>query len=151
MAEGDGSIYNNFKEVIMNGVYNLASAQDTVKVILVSGHTPNIDAAHSVLLNVSADEYGAGSGYTVGGETLAGQSTSQDDTNDRGAFDGTDLTWTALGALTPATPSHTIMYDDTPTTPQADPLIAYWTLGTTATNGGDYTLQWGTNGIILLT
>lgn len=135
----------------MNGVFNLASAADVIKVILVSGYTPNIDAAHSVLLNVSASEYGAGLGYTVGGETLAGQSTTQDDTNDRGAFDGTDLTWTALGALSPATPSHTIMYDDTPTTPQADPLIAYWEIGTTTTNGGDYTLQWGTNGIILLT
>lgn len=135
----------------MNGVYNLAAASDVIKTILVSGHTPNIDAAHSVLLNVSADEYGAGLGYTVGGETLAGQTTSQDDTNDRGAFDGTDETWTALGALSPATPSHTIMYDDTPAAPQADPLIAYWVLGTTATNGGDYTLQWGANGIILLT
>ncbi len=151
MAEGDGAIYNNFKEVIMNGVFNLANAQDVIKVILVTGYTPNIDAAHSVLLDVSGDEYGAGSGYTVGGETLAGQSTAQDDANDRGAFDGTDLTWTALGALTPATPSDAIMYDDTPAAPQADPLIAYWELGTTATNGGDYTLQWGTNGIILLT
>lgn len=135
----------------MNGVFNLANAQDVIKIILVTGHTPNIDAAHSVLLNVSGDEYGAGSGYTVGGETLAGQSTVQDDANDRGAFDGTDQTWTALGALTPATPSHAIMYDDTPAAPQADPLIAYWVLGTTATNGGDYTLQWGANGIILLT
>lgn len=151
MAEGDGFIYNNFKEVIMNGVYNLASAQDVIKVILVSAHTPTIDAADSVLLDVSADEYGAGSGYTVGGETLAGQTTAQNDTSDRGEFDGTDLTWTALGALSPATPSHAIMYDDTPAAPQADPLIAYWVLGTTATNGGDYTLQWGANGIILLT
>lgn len=135
----------------MNGVYNLASAQDVIKTILVSAHTPTIDAADSVLLDVSGDEYGAGLGYTVGGETLAGQATAQDDTNDRGSFDGTDETWTSLGALSPATPSHTIMYDDTPAAPQADPLIAYWVLGTTATNGGDFTLQWGANGIILLT
>lgn len=151
MAEGDGALFNNLKEVIMNGVFNLASAQDAIKVMLVSGYTPNIDAAHSVYADVSANEYGAGLGYTVTGETLAGQSTAQDDSNDRGAFDGTDLTWSALGALSPATPSHAIMYDDTPTTPQADPLMAYWELGTTATNGGDYTLQWGANGIILLT
>lgn len=135
----------------MNGVFNLANAQDVIKVILVSGHTPTIDAADSVLLDVSGDEYGAGLGYTVGGNTLAGQATSQNDTDDRGEFDGTDLTWTSLGTLSPALPSHTIMYDDTPAAPQADPLIAYWVLGTTATNGGDYTLQWGTNGIILLT
>lgn len=134
----------------MNGVFDLAAAADTIKVILVSAHTPNIDT-HAVLLDVSGDEYGAGLGYTVGGETLAGQSTAQDNPNDRGVFDGTDLTWSTLGALTPATPSHAIMYDDTPAAPQADPLIAYWVLGSTATNGGDYTLQWGANGIILLT
>lgn len=135
----------------MGGVFDLAASGDTIKTILVSGHTPLIDAADSVLLDVSGDEYGAGSGYTVGGETLAGQAVVQNDTADRGEFDGTDETWTALGALSPATPSHAIMYSDTPTTPQADPLIAYWVLGTTATNGGDYTLQWGANGIILLT
>jgi len=60
------------------------------------------------------------------------------------------VTWTALGPLSPATPSHAIVWDDTPTSP-ADPLISYFVLGTTATNGGDYTLQFGANGILLLT
>lgn len=151
MAEGDGLIYNNFKEVIMNGVYNLANGGDTLKMILVSGHTPNIDAAHSVYADVSGDEYGSGSGYTAGGATLANQATSQDDTNDLGKFDADDVTWSSLGALSPATPSDCILYDDTPTTPQADPLICSWELGSTATNGGDYTLQFGSGGILTLT
>lgn len=150
MAEGDGLVYNNFKEVVMNGVFNLANGGDTIKQILVSGHTPDIDL-DAVYADVSADEYGAGLGYTVGGETLAGQATSQDNTNDRGVFDGNDIVWSSLGALSPATPSDTIMYDDTPTTPQADPLMFIWELGVTATNGGDYTLQFGANGILLLT
>jgi len=149
MAEGDGAIYNNFKEQVMEGIFDLSSGGDTIQVILVSGYSPDIDA-DTVYADVSGDEYGAGSGYSVGGETLAGQDVTQDDANDRGVFDGTDLTWSSLGALSPATPSHTIMYDDTPAAP-ADPLIAYWELGSTATNGGDYTLQWGANGIILLT
>jgi hypothetical protein len=42
------------------------------------------------------------------------------------------------------------MWNDTPTSP-ADPLMAYWELGATATNGGDYTLAWATAGIMLLT
>ena len=153
MAEGDGAIYNNFKEVIMNGVFNLANGGDTIKCTLHTAYTPNIDAAHSVWADtgVSSTEYGTGSGYTAGGATLANQATSQDDTNDRGKFDGDDVTWSSLGALSPATPSDMIMWDDSPTSPQADPLIAYWELGTTATNGGDYTLQFGANGIILLT
>lgn len=147
MAEGDGAIYNNFKEQVMEAAFNLATGQDTIKVILTNGHTPDIDA-HTVLTDVSGDEYGAGSGYTVGGDTLTGQDVTQDNTNDRGVLDATDLTWSSLGALTPATPSHAIMYDDTHA---SDLLIAYWVLGTTATNGGDYTLQWGAAGIILLT
>lgn len=149
MAEGDGFIYNDFKEQVMSGTFNLAASGDTLKMILVSGHTPDIDT-HDGYSDVSGDEYSAGSGYTVGGETLGSQTVTQDNTNDRAAFDANDVTWSSLGALSPATPSDAILYDDTPTSP-ADPLIAYWELGTTATNGGDYTLQFGANGIILLT
>jgi hypothetical protein len=145
MAEGDGALYNNFKEVVLNGVFNLASGGDTIKITLHTGYTPNIDAAHSVWADtgVSSTEYGTGSGYTAGGKTLATQATSQNDTSDRGEFDADDVTWTSLGPLSPATPSHAILWDDTPTTPQADPLIGYWELGVTATNGGNYTLQFG--------
>jgi len=153
MAEGDGFIYNNFKETIMNGVYNLASGGDTLKLTLHTAYTPDIDAAHSVWADtgVSSTEYGTATGYTAGGKTLGSQATAQDDTNDRASLDAASPTWTSLGALSPATPSDAILWDDTPTTPQADPLILYWELGSTATNGGDYTLDFGANGIMLLT
>ncbi len=151
MAEGDGSIYNNFKEQVMAGVFNLASGGDTLKVTLHTAYTPDIDS-HTVWgdSGVSSTEYGTGSGYTAGGQTLAGQGLTQNNTNDRGEFDATDVTWSSLGALSPATPSDVILWDDTPTSP-ADPVIAHWELGSTATNGGDYTLQFGANGLILLT
>jgi len=68
MAEGDGALYNNFKEQVMEGEFDLASGADTIKVILVSGHSTDIDS-HTQYTDVSGDEYGAGSGYTVGGET----------------------------------------------------------------------------------
>lgn len=151
MAEGDGAIYNNFKEQVMEGIFNLASGGDTIKATLHTSYTPNIDT-HTVWADtgVSSTEYGTGSGYTAGGKTLASQDVTQDNTNDRGVFDAADLTWASLGALSPATPGHCIIWDDTPTSP-ADPLICYFELGSTATNGGDYTLQFGANGIILLT
>lgn len=149
MAQGDGLIYNNFKEQVMEGVFNLASGGHTLKQTLHTGYTPNIDT-QTVWADVSATEYGTAAGYTAGGKTLASQDVTQDNTNDRGVFDAADLTWTALGPLTPATPSHTILWDDTPTSP-ADPLICEWELGTTATNGGDYSLAYGASGIILLT
>ena len=152
MAEGDGAIYNNFKEKVMEGVFNLATGGHTLKVTLHTGYTPDIDA-HVIWAStgVSTTEYGTASGYTAGGATLGTQDVTVDTTNDRGKFDAADVTWSSLGALDPAAPSHAILWDDTPTTPQADPLICYWVLGTTATNGGNYTLQFGTNGIMLLT
>ena len=151
MAEGDGTLYNGFKLNLLNGVFNLANGGDTVKVTLHTGYTPDIDT-HDQWgdTGVSTTEYGTGSGYTAGGKTLANQATSQDNTDDEGVFDADDVTWTSLGALSPATPSDAILWDDTPTSP-ADPLIGYWELGSTATNGGDYTLAFNAEGIVNLT
>ena len=148
MTQGDGAIFNTFKERVMEGLYNLATAGDTIQTMLVGAYTPDIDA-HLDYGDVSGTEYATADGYTVGGETLAGQDVTKDDANDRGVFDGTDETWTSLGPLTPTHPSYAIMYDQ-----DADvesPLMAYWEVSGTAPNGGNYTLEWGTNGIILLT
>lgn len=142
MAQGNGNIYNNFKEVIMNGVFNLTS--DTLKMILVGTYTPNVDT-HAIKADVGTEV--VASGYTAGGVTLTSKAVTQDDTNNRGKFDAADVNWAALGTPTPAL-SHAILYDDTPTSP-ADPLICYWEV-TTAPNGGSYTLQFGANGILLL-
>jgi hypothetical protein len=142
MAEGDGVVYNNFKEQILLGELDLGNAADTIKVILVTGHTPNIDT-HVSYSDVSGDEE-SGSGYTAGGETLANQAVLQENSTDRASFDADDVTWTALNV---GTPSHAIAYDSTHV---SDYLIAYWEV-TTASNGGDYTLQWHANGILLLT
>jgi hypothetical protein len=147
MAQGDGAIFNTFKERVMEGVYNLSTGQDTIQTILVGAYTPDIDG-DTEYGDVSGTEYNTGDGYTSGGETLAGQDVTLDTGNDRGVFDGTDETWTSLGPLTPTHPSYAVMYDGTPA---GDPLIAYWEVSGTAPNGGNYTLQWGTNGIILLT
>ncbi len=147
MAEGDGAIYNNFKETVMMEMFNLSNAADVIKLTLHTAYTPDIDV-HDQWADVSATEYGTASGYTAGGKTLANQAVSQDDANDRGKFDADNVTWTSLGALSPATPSHAILWDDTAA---GDELMCYWELGTTATNGGDYTLAFGATGIILLT
>ena len=153
MAEGDGVIYNGFKRYLMEGVFNLDAAGDALQLTLHTAYTPNIDT-HVLWADagVSSTEYTTAAGYTAGGKLIASQLVSQDDASDRGVFDAADVTWTSLGPLTPATPSHCILWDNTPSAP-LDPLIAYWELGTTATNGGDYTIQWSTSptAIILLT
>ena len=140
MAEGDGVIYNNFKENLLLGTFDLVS--DVVKVCLVTGYTPDIDT-HVSYSDVSANEE-SGTGYTAGGATLASKAVTQDNANNRGKFDAANVTWTALDV---GTPSDAIMYDDTTS---ANLLMAYWEL-TTASNGGDYTLQWHGDGILLLT
>ena len=145
MAEGDITVYNGFKKYLMDGVYDLDTAADDIKITLHTAYTPDIDA-HDIWADtgVSSTEYGSGSGYTAGGQSLANQSTTQDNTNDRALFDADDVTWSSLGPLSPATPSDAIIWDTTPTSP-ADPLICYVELGVKATNGGDYTIAFSTS------
>ena len=140
MAQGDGALYNEFKEELLLG--NIDMDGHTFKMILVTGYTPNIDS-HNAYADVSANEE-SGTGYTATGVTLSNKAVTKDTTNDRAKFDADDVTWTGLNV---GTPSHAILYDDTHA---SDCLVAYWEV-TTATNGGNYTLQFGANGIILLT
>lgn len=142
MAEGDGTLYNNFKEQILLGELDLGNGADTIKVMLVTGHSLDIDLDDSYS-DVSADEV-SGTGYTAGGEALANQAVAQDNTNDRASFDADNTTWTGLDA---GTPNYAIVYDDTHASKY---LISAFEIAT-ASNGGDYTLTWHTDGILLLT
>jgi hypothetical protein len=144
LAQGNGAIYYTFKELVMEGIYDLSSGGNTIQTILVGTYTPDL-AAHTQYGHVSGSEYNTGAGYTSGGEVLAGQDVTL--ASSSGIFDATDETWANLGPLTPAHPTHAIMYDQTATN---DPLIAYWETSGTAPNGANWTLQWGTNGIIIL-
>lgn len=142
MAEGDGVIYNEFKRALLEGEIDLSdeSTGDTIKVILVTGYTPDIDTDLRYE-DVSGVEE-AGSGYSAGGETLASQSVTKDTGNDLAYFDGDNVTWSSLDV---GTPSHAVMYDSS----LYNTLMAYWEV-TTVTNGGDYTLAWNASGIISL-
>lgn len=139
MAEGDGTMYNNAKEQLLLGAFNLST--DTLKVMLVAGHSLDIDndAAYA---DVSGDEE-SGTGYTAGGETLTTQAVSQDNTNDYGKLAADDVTWTGLDV---GVPSHAILYSVT----ASNYLIGAWELGR-ASNGGNYTLEFhDTNGVLTL-
>src|SRR3972149_2394617 len=116
MAQGDGAIFNGFKEWLMEAEYNMVSGGDAIQQTLHTAYTPDIDV-HDQWgdAGVSTTEYGTASGYTAGGITLAGQDVTRDTALDRGKFDATDVTWTTLGPLSPATPSHTLQWDTTNT------------------------------------
>ena len=137
------AIYNNAKEELLKAGINLAS--DTIKVMLVtSSYTPNVDT-HDFKDDITNEV--TGTGYTAGGATLASKAVTQDDANDRGAFDAADTTWgsstiTARGA---------VVYKDTGT-PSTSPVICYFDFTTDQiSNNGNFTIQWHANGILLLT
>lgn len=114
--------------------------------VLVTGYTPNIDT-HATYADVSGVEV-SGSGYTAGGAAIGSPTVSQDNTNDRGAFDGADVTFTALNV---GTPSHAVLQRQGATaTTSTNKLIGHWALGR-ASNGGDYQLAWNSVGILTLT
>jgi len=117
--------------------YALATKQidfsgDTFKIILMqSGFTFDKDAHHGYA-DVSASELAAGNGYTTGGNTLSGVAVTENDTTDLTEITWNNVSWTAsLGAIGP-TPG-AIIYDDTPTTPQADPIVGYIDFGSDQT------------------
>lgn len=134
MATGEGAIYNGYKEAVLVG-----DAGASFKMMLVANYTPDIDT-HSLYSHVSSYEV-SGTGYTAGGQALAGISITVDTTNDRAVVDANDVTWTGLDV---GTPSHAILYDA-----GSNLLVAYWELGV-ASNGNDYTLRFNQLGILLL-
>ncbi len=116
-------------------------ANDTFKVILMdTGFTFNADTHHGYA-DVSASELSTGNGYTAGGATLAGVAVTENDTTDRTEITWNNVTWTASGGTIGPSPG-AIIYDDTPTTPQADPLIGYIDFGSEQTepDGGVATI-----------
>ena len=139
MAQGDASVHNNFKEQLM--LKTIDCVNDTFNVAMyTASYTWSVDGtnmAYSATNEISA------SGYSAGGATLASKTVTQDDTNDRAAWDAADVTWTSLAA---ASPRHAVLYDDTTATKW---VLIHWELATDS-NGGNYTLQFNTNGILLL-
>ena len=146
MAEGDASVYNNFKFEILSAPVDLAN--DTLKVVLLDTlYTFSADGEPG-LEHVNSREI-SGTGYNAGGCTLAGQALAQRDTVDNVWLDGTDLTWANLGT---DNIESAVIYDDTLTATDAevaDPLMIHWEIATNS-NGGNYTLQWGSSGLLVV-
>lgn len=143
MAEGDPTVYNAAKKGFLDGAFDFAN--DTIKLaLLTSSYTPNIDT-HDMWDDVSSYE-ASGTGYSAGGKTVTSLTTNLDAANDRAYVDAPDVTWTGLDI---GTPGYAVLYQSTGT-PSTSRLICYWQLGSTATNGGDYTIKFNANGILYI-
>lgn len=119
------ALYPKFKEALLNKEHDLNS--DTIKATLIDSGSYTYSASHTTY----ATDVAAGAKIAV--SAALGSPTI---TN--GTFDTADFTWTAVsGAQSEAI----ILWNDTPTTPTADPLIAFYDTGMTGMpvtpNGGD--------------
>ena len=113
---------------------------DVFKIILMqTGFTFNIDTHHAYA-DVSASELATANGYTAGGNTLAGVTVTEDDTDDRTEITWNNTTWTASGGPIGPTPG-AIIYDDTVASP-ADAIVSYIDFGgdQTQADGGVATI-----------
>lgn len=135
-------IYNSFKADLLKGIFNFGAAGDVIKVALVtSSYTPDQDS-HGFFDDITNEV--TGSGYTAGGETLSNQAVTQDNTDNEGVADGDDVTWPA----STITARGAVIYKSTGTA-STSPLCAYLDFGSDkASSGGDFTIQWDSEGII---
>ena len=142
MAEGDAHVINNFKEQCL--LKTIDCNTDVFKMALYSdayaaGQIDGADPAYATTNEIVA------SGYIAGGQSIGTPVVTQDDTNDRASWDddGTNVTWSALAT---ATIQRAILYDDTTVTKWH---CIIWEIATNS-NGGDYTLAFHANGMLLV-
>jgi hypothetical protein len=137
--------YLNLAKAIMNKEADLDS--DSIKVaLLTSSYTPN-QTTHGYYSDVSAYE-AVGTGYTQGGQALAGKVLNVDTANKVVVFDANDVTW----ANSTITARYAVVYDDSGATASTKALIGYIDLvSDQASNNGNFVIQWDATGILRLT
>ncbi len=139
MAVGDITVFNR-------GIYtfgnNLNLASDTFRVYLMAGLTLNIDTQH-FLSDIVANEI-ALTGYTAGGYTITTPTWTEDDTNDRSAWDFENPTWASIAA---GTINYAVVVKWTGVTTTSPLLFA---IEATNANGSSYTITIPAGGILYL-
>lgn len=118
---------NKFKYLVMKG--DIAPLADTFKIILMQSgfvFTPTYDT----YADVSASELPTASGYTVGGNTLAGVTLTEDDVNHKAVLSWSNSSWSISGGN--IVTRGAIVFDDTVASP-ADPIVCYIDFGSDQT------------------
>lgn len=140
MAEGDITFFKNAKKKILDNELDWAGAT-TVKLMLMQTYT--LDHTDEFISDVTTGgTQESGTGYTAGGSAIGTRSTSLNGNNVD--IIGGNVTFSGLDVGTPAA---AVGYVDTGT-PATSPVIFYLELGTTASNGGDYTVDWSGSGVV---
>lgn len=91
MASG---VFNDYKARMLGDGTMVDADGDTIKIaLLTSSYTPDFDA-HDFFDDVVANEVGNSGTYAAGGATLS-VTLSQDNTDNEGVLDATDVSWTS--------------------------------------------------------
>ena len=140
--------YNVFKTKLMNGTFNLNNS-DTIKVRLVDTNTTADTEKDKTLMNgfTTSTAY---SGTTD--QTLTGESTSQDDTDNEGVFDASDTTFSAVSISGGLDIEGMIVYQFVTDDTDSIPMLWIEDGGFNITpNGSDIVITWASEGILNLT
>ena len=140
MAEGDATVMNNFKEQLLLKTIDCNSDTFMMALYSVALASPDgADVAYTAVNEIVA------ANYIATGQSIGVPVVIQDDGNNWGKWDddGTDVIWNALGA---ANILEARLYDDTTAIKW---VCILWEIATNS-NGGDYTLQFGGNGMLTL-
>lgn len=132
--------YNSFKQELLQGVHNFDS--DNYGLMLVtSAYTPL--ATHTTRANVTNEV--SGTGYSAGGQTLAGLATSGGAT---ASVDANDVTW----ASSTITARAAVLYKSNGGAASADQLVAYFDFGSDqSSSNGDFVAQINASGLLDIT
>ena len=135
------TLYNSYNKDIIDG--NIALGSNTFKIMLVnSTYVPSSDS-HQKRSDITNEI--TGGGYTAGGIALANVVVTRDDANDVVRFDADDAVFSALTN----TFRGAVVYKDTGAA-ATDNLLVYLDFGSDQTsNGGDATINFNANGIIV--
>ena len=145
MAADAWVIHDKFKEYEGDGTVDMDG--DTFKMALALS-TSNIATTSVDGYAAVTNEVANGNGYTTGGETLA--SVTWTESSGTVTFDCADEVWTASGGS--ITARFAFIYDDTVTSPVADPVVCHSLLDNTpadvtATDGNTFTVAINASGI----
>lgn len=141
-------VYNEFKHGTMQGEYDLDEGQADVRMLMAMTNT-TADTENDGIVFVAnfttLDEHG-----TAGRKTLANQTCTKDDANDRAEFDADDVVYTALAAGARAVQG-LLLYRFV--SADSDSPVICWAEFATNKNpdGSDFTVTWDAQGIIHFT